>query len=145
MDNDATDNLLNGVGSDTDFILNNGDVGNPYIANQSGVDAADNGLVTGTVNPGGGATVALASPPWYQTLLGNAGALAGAAAGAATTLAPLINGQPGTPNGPAATNAAAAAGATTVKPTGLAGLFTLPVLIVVGLVAYFFFWKKKGR
>src|SRR5258708_4530901 len=87
---DSADSLLAGLGSDTDWIANNGGGANPYVMNQSGADALDNGLVTAAPNAAGGSTATYTPPSWFSQIVSGALSLAPLV----TTVAPLINGQP---------------------------------------------------
>lgn len=144
---DSADSILSGNGSETDWIANLGGDANPYILNQTGADALDNGLVTATPNVSGGSTANYTPPSWFTGLLNDATQISHVA----TTIAPLVNGQPQGSAG-ITPGKAPAAGAATVKPS--AGLFgMLPnlgmfggfIYLGVGLLAVWWFLFRKKR
>lgn len=88
---DSTDNLLNGDGSDSDFVGATGGPGNGYVQNQTGYDRADTGTITSTKSITGTGTKTTATPPAWQSSLSGLFSGAGSLLTAAT---PLINGKP---------------------------------------------------
>lgn len=123
---DPTTAALNGDGSDTDWILNNGGAGNPYVQNQSAVDAVDNGLVSVNTSATGTTTATAAPANWATSLLN----LAQTGAQDYSIVAPLVNGQAAPPANPAAATTASG----TVAPASSSNLL---LLIVAGVAAVF--------
>lgn len=84
-----------------------------------------------------GNTSTVTPPAWQSTLT----SLLSAGAGAVTTVAPLINGQPAPPANPAAT---VSASGTVAAATSF--LFSPVVLLIAAAGAvWFFFFRKKSR
>lgn len=140
----ADQNAILGMGSPSDYDLLTGgsysSAQDPFTANDDGtVNNAVTGTGTasakGTVTPpAGGASYT--PPAWLQDLTG----LGAAANQAYTSVAPIIGGKPAP--GPAAAGQQPAGAAKTVSGT-IAGFPTKTVLIIAGIAALFFFWKKK--
>jgi hypothetical protein len=132
---ESDDSLLSGSGNVTDWIANNGGAGNPYIYNQTAADAIDNGAVTASPNASGGNTANYTPPSWLTGFLD----LTSAAAKSATTLAPLINGQPGSPA--PANKAPGTSGA--VSPAGGLTHSNILIAVIAVVIALLFFWRKR--
>lgn len=126
----STDALLNGDGTDADFVGANGGPGNAYLANQTAYDQVDTGTISSQSVPGGSRTTA--TPPGWQSQL--SGLFSGASS-AFSTLAPIINGKPS--QAPAEARAAAARTSS--------GTMMYVIIGVVVLVAGFLFLRSSRK
>jgi len=126
-------NFDNGSGNTSDYIDATGGAGSPYIANQTGYDVADNGLLTSTPT-GTGSTSSL--PSWLSSIT----SLGTAAGSLATSVAPIINGKPANPANPGAQPGANG----TVAPATASSITTWIIGgLVVAVLAVVLFWKSR--